>query len=179
MVANTVFATAPVALAPAEPIRIEPAHTEPGRTRQSAARHTADGLLDAGRLDLGTGELREISVIESLAAIIGAVTDGIQAEVPVRPVVSAAIRHRIPAGWYRDRENPTRRRWWDGTDWTDHYTPLSVPVTAPRPPRHLAVTAEIPAAAASRAPVPRIVIVLLSVVSAANAVALSLLAVAH
>lgn len=37
---------------------------------------------------------------------------------PVNDIVS----HRIPAGWYSDRDMPTRRRWWNGTDWTDFYT---------------------------------------------------------
>ncbi|MDQ1606340.1 MAG: hypothetical protein QOJ18_707, partial [Microbacteriaceae bacterium] len=33
-------------------------------------------------------------------------------------VVSAAVAHRIPAGWYRDRDDRSLRRWWDGVAWT-------------------------------------------------------------
>jgi len=28
-----------------------------------------------------------------------------------------------PRGWYPDPEGGTRLRWWDGTDWSDHYRP--------------------------------------------------------
>ncbi|MCU1551057.1 MAG: hypothetical protein JWR36_1617 [Glaciihabitans sp.] len=36
--------------------------------------------------------------------------------------ISNAIVHRIPAGWYPDRFDRSRRRWWDGTEWTDYYS---------------------------------------------------------
>ena len=36
--------------------------------------------------------------------------------------ISNAIAHRIPAGWYPDRFDRSRRRWWDGTEWTDYYS---------------------------------------------------------
>jgi hypothetical protein len=44
-------------------------------------------------------------------------------------VVSAAVAHRIPAGWYRDRDDRTLRRWWDGVAWTDYYSPYTLPIT--------------------------------------------------
>jgi hypothetical protein len=100
----------------------------------------------------------------------------IVAEAPLRPEVSAAVRHRIPAGWYPDRENPARRRWWDGTTWTEHYTPLTAEVTVPRAPRHLAAVTEPVEVSAQRAPVPVLVIVLLAALGAANAVLLTMLA---
>jgi len=36
--------------------------------------------------------------------------------------ITADIAHRIPAGWYPCREDRARRRWWDGTEWTDYYS---------------------------------------------------------
>jgi hypothetical protein len=36
--------------------------------------------------------------------------------------VSTSVSHRIPAGWYPDRYDRTRRRWWNGTEWTDYYS---------------------------------------------------------
>ena len=36
--------------------------------------------------------------------------------------VTADIAHRIPAGWYPDRENRSRRRWWNGEEWTEYYS---------------------------------------------------------
>jgi len=29
----------------------------------------------------------------------------------------------IPAGWYPDPSGTTQQRWWDGAQWTEHYTP--------------------------------------------------------
>jgi hypothetical protein len=49
--------------------------------------------------------------------------------------VTADIAHRIPAGWYPDRSNRTRRRWWDGTEWTEYYSAAPIGETAP-PPIH-------------------------------------------
>lgn len=43
-------------------------------------------------------------------------------------VISTSIAHRIPAGWYPDRDDRSRRRWWDGEQWTDHYAPAAEPV---------------------------------------------------
>jgi hypothetical protein len=43
-------------------------------------------------------------------------------------VVSAAVAHRIPAGWYRDRDDRSLRRWWDGVTWTDYYSPYTRPI---------------------------------------------------
>lgn len=40
-------------------------------------------------------------------------------------VASTAVAHRIPAGWYRDKDDPSRRRWWDGIEWTDHFAPVT------------------------------------------------------
>lgn len=36
--------------------------------------------------------------------------------------VTADIAHRIPAGWYPDRESRARRRWWNGHEWTEYYS---------------------------------------------------------
>ena len=36
--------------------------------------------------------------------------------------VIADIAHRIPAGWYPDRDNRTRRRLWNGVEWTEYYS---------------------------------------------------------
>ena len=36
--------------------------------------------------------------------------------------INDSIAHRIPAGWYPDRFDRSRRRWWDGTEWTDYYS---------------------------------------------------------
>ncbi len=36
--------------------------------------------------------------------------------------VTADIAHRIPAGWYPDRDDRSRRRWWNGVEWTDYYS---------------------------------------------------------
>lgn len=41
--------------------------------------------------------------------------------------ISNAIAHRIPAGWYPDRFDRTRRRWWDGTEWTGYYSAVPAP----------------------------------------------------
>ncbi len=40
--------------------------------------------------------------------------------------ITADIAHRIPAGWYPDRDDRSRRRWWDGTEWTDYYSAAPV-----------------------------------------------------
>ncbi len=44
-------------------------------------------------------------------------------------VASTAVAHRIPAGWYRDKDDPSRRRWWDGIEWTEHYAPVTDSLT--------------------------------------------------
>jgi hypothetical protein len=36
--------------------------------------------------------------------------------------VTADIAHRIPAGWYPVREDRSRRRWWNGKEWTEYYS---------------------------------------------------------
>jgi hypothetical protein len=36
--------------------------------------------------------------------------------------VTADIAHRIPAGWYPDRDDHSRRRWWNGVEWTEYYS---------------------------------------------------------
>jgi hypothetical protein len=43
-----------------------------------------------------------------------------QSEITV--AVTADIAHRIPAGWYPDRDDRSRRRWWNGVEWTDYYS---------------------------------------------------------
>ncbi|WNM26347.1 DUF2510 domain-containing protein [Demequina capsici] len=37
------------------------------------------------------------------------------------------------AGWYADPTTPGTARWWDGTQWTEHTTPLTPPEPAARP----------------------------------------------
>lgn len=42
-----------------------------------------------------------------------------------------------PPGWFTDPEDPTRTRWWDGAQWTEHLMPASVPPgSSPTPPPH-------------------------------------------
>lgn len=36
--------------------------------------------------------------------------------------VTVDVAHRIPAGWYPDREDRSRRRWWNGSEWTEYYS---------------------------------------------------------
>ena len=36
--------------------------------------------------------------------------------------VAADIAHRIPAGWYPDRNDRSRRRWWNGAEWTEYFS---------------------------------------------------------
>src|ERR1700712_119938 len=36
--------------------------------------------------------------------------------------VTADIAHRIPAGWYPDRNDRSRRRWWNGVEWTEYFS---------------------------------------------------------
>jgi hypothetical protein len=107
------------------------------------------------------------------------------------PTVAACptVTHRIPAGWYPDRENPARRRWWSGTEWTEHYAMAGAALAAePRPvipsPRHSAATGPQPVAVApateiSRTRVPLIVTVLLAALTGADAVLLCLLALSN
>jgi Domain of unknown function (DUF4429)/Protein of unknown function (DUF2510)/Short C-terminal domain len=38
-----------------------------------------------------------------------------------------------PAGWYADTAVPGQQRYWDGTAWTEHIAPLSVPAPPPQP----------------------------------------------
>lgn len=36
-----------------------------------------------------------------------------------------------PAGWYADPTDPSRTRWWDGAQWTEHTAPLPAPTPEP------------------------------------------------
>jgi Protein of unknown function (DUF2510) len=44
--------------------------------------------------------------------------------------ITADVAHRIPAGWYPDRDDRSRRRWWNGVEWTEYYSanPDSAPI---------------------------------------------------
>jgi hypothetical protein len=44
--------------------------------------------------------------------------------------VTVDIAHRIPAGWYPDRDDRSRRRWWNGKEWTEYYSANPEPVVA-------------------------------------------------
>lgn len=37
---------------------------------------------------------------------------------PVPP--SQSLDAKPPPGWYKDPQQPTQNRWWDGSNWTDH-----------------------------------------------------------
>jgi hypothetical protein len=41
--------------------------------------------------------------------------------------VTAAVTRRIPAGWYPDRNDRSRRQWFDGREWTDYYSAVPKP----------------------------------------------------
>ena len=49
--------------------------------------------------------------------------------------VTADIAHRIPAGWYPDRDDRSRRRWWNGAEWTEYYS-ANPDTQAPAPRTH-------------------------------------------
>jgi hypothetical protein len=49
--------------------------------------------------------------------------------------VTADIAHRIPAGWYPDRDDRSRRRWWNGVEWTDYFS-ANPDTQAPLPQPH-------------------------------------------
>jgi len=59
--------------------------------------------------------------------------------------ISTEISRKIPAGWYPCREDRSRRRWWNGVEWTEYYAPFqkpslrlvespATPAVAPQPP---------------------------------------------
>jgi hypothetical protein len=49
--------------------------------------------------------------------------------------VTADIAHRIPAGWYPDRDDRSRRRWWNGVEWTEYFS-ANPDTLAPDPQLH-------------------------------------------
>jgi hypothetical protein len=49
--------------------------------------------------------------------------------------VTADIAHRIPAGWYPDRDDRSRRRWWNGVEWTEYFS-ANPDTQDPRPQLH-------------------------------------------
>jgi Protein of unknown function (DUF2510) len=56
--------------------------------------------------------------------------------------VTADIAHRIPAGWYPDRDDRARRRWWNGVEWTEYFSanPDTQPVRLPAHSLRRAIT---------------------------------------
>lgn len=67
------------------------------------------------------------------AAFPGAATSAPAAAttaIPAAPASSTApsgppAAAPVPPGWYQDPADPSRRRWWDGTAWSDHTEPSS------------------------------------------------------
>jgi hypothetical protein len=76
------------------------------------------------------------TLLDSMTSVLTAASANESASAAHSNPVNEIVSHRIPAGWYPDRERPTRRRWWNGTDWTDFYTAsiaMPEPVTTSEP----------------------------------------------
>jgi len=56
-------------------------------------------------------------VVGAAALVVAIVMVGVR-------ISSRSATSGTPAGWYPVPEQPSRRRWWDGQRWTDHYTDL-------------------------------------------------------
>ena len=44
----------------------------------------------------------------------------------------------VPAGWYPDPASSASARWWDGSAWTDHTTPLETLLATVQAPAYAA-----------------------------------------
>lgn len=121
---------------------------------------------------------------------VEAVPSALEPDAASSPVPhNETVAHHIPAGWYPDRENPARRRWWNGTNWTDFYAASTIGLATEAdqviPALHSSETTEgfresrEPASAALSSPaiarpVPAVVVVLLTGLAILNAVLVSL-----
>lgn len=61
------------------------------------------------------------------------------------------VLHVFPAGWYADSADGTRRRWWDGSAWTDRYQDVSAAYAPPPPPASAPRIAVVRRTASARA----------------------------
>lgn len=48
-------------------------------------------------------------------------------------MTATAVVRRIPAGWYPDRNDRSRRQWFDGAEWTDYFSAVPEHELSPVP----------------------------------------------
>lgn len=52
----------------------------------------------------------------------------ININIPTHPSpTSQSLDVKPPPGWYKDLQQPSQNRWWDGTTWTDHTKEFDLP----------------------------------------------------